>query len=379
MKIKKHLSLLSGALLTFAVMSLASGTAFAAGQNCTWTGLGADANFSTTGNWSGCGGTAPGNGDNLIFPGSAARQTNNNDLSGRTFANILFNGTVASGYNISGNAFTLTGGITDNSSGNAGNTIDTSITMTGDQTITGTHSSTGGVNLIIGNTLSARTLTLSSGTLTITGSPSVDIDSALAGSGNIVLTNAAVGFTRAASGFTGSTTITGTSFVTIFEDTLTALGSGHITVGSGSTLSLVSNQNAVTMPNAFTLSGTGFGTGTLGAISAGLGSCPGGTCSSSAQLTLSGSVALAANSSVSASGSRIVLSGAYTPNGFTLTAINNTTLVLPTAAATTTPKAPNTGLGAIQSNPLVTLAATTFGAVVLGAIAFRFRKSPAKR
>lgn len=380
MKIKKRVSLLSGAILSIATLGIASGTAFAAVQNCTWTGSGANDNFSTTANWSNCGGGVPANGDNLIFPGSASRQLNNNDLTSRTFGNILFNGTTSGGYSITGNAITLTGGITDNSTGTtSGNTLDLPITMVGDQTITGTHNTTGGPTLVIGNNLTAQALTLSSGTLTITGTPSVDIDSALGGPGNIIVDSASVGFTRAANGFTGATTLSGTAFVTVMDDALAALGTGHITIGSGSTLSLVSAQSAVTMPNAFTLSGSGIGSGNIGVISAALGTCPGGTCSASAQLTLSGSVALAANSSINANGSKIVVTGSYSPNGFTLTAINNTSLTLPSTAASTAPKAPNTGFGAIQNNPLITLGVTTLGAVVLFAIAFRFRKSPAKR
>jgi len=379
MKIKKHLTLLASAIASVAAFGLTSGTAFAAGQNCTWTGSGSDDNWSTTANWTSCGGTAPANGDNLIFPGAASRQTNTNDLSGRTFANISFTGTAVSGFILGGNAFTLTGGVTDNSTGaSATNRISTDITFSGDQSISGSHTTTSVPAFTLSTSLAPKTATISSGTLTITGLPSVTINDALSGSGNLVIDGPiSVGFTQAASGFTGSTTIKNGALASNANDaSFTALGTGAITVGAGSTLSLISSQTSVSLPNAFTLSGSGVGN--VGALSFGLGTCPGGVCSSTAEAKLAGSLTLAGNTSVSAAGSRFVVAGAYAPNGFTLTALANTTLVLP-SSATAAPKAPNTGFAAIQSNPLVTLAVTAASAIALAAVGLRFRKASARR
>src|SRR5688572_30082735 len=65
---------LLGALLA------APGAAEAA--TCTWTGLAADNNFSSAGNWDGCGGAhpTPQAGDILVFPAGTARPTPVNDL-----------------------------------------------------------------------------------------------------------------------------------------------------------------------------------------------------------------------------------------------------------------------------------------------------------
>jgi hypothetical protein len=376
MKIRKNLMLLASAVASVAAFGLTSGTAFAAGQNCTWTGSGSDDNWSTTANWSGCGGAAPANGDNLVFPGTASRKLNVNNLSGRTFANITFSGTT-SGFNLSGNAFTLTGGITDNGTAtNSGNSIYNDITFSGDQSIGGTHSTSGGVTLVLGDNSAPGTTTLSSGTLTVTGSPSVTFNSALSGSGNLIFeSTGGGGLTHAASGFSGNTTLRNNTFVSTTDDSVSALGTGHITVESGSTLSMISNQSSVTLPNAFTLAGNGIGN--VGALSVALGSCPGGTCSSSAEVKLAGSLTLTGNTSVSAAGSRFVVAGTYTPNGFTLTALTNSTLVLP--STTPAPKAPNTGFAAVQSNPLVTLAVTAGSALALVLVALRFRKTAARR
>ena len=54
----------------------------------TWTGGGADNNWTTLANW---GGTAPVAGDDLVFPGGAARLSNTNNFgAGTAFNSIRF-------------------------------------------------------------------------------------------------------------------------------------------------------------------------------------------------------------------------------------------------------------------------------------------------
>lgn len=68
----------------------------------TWTGAGANNNWSTPANW---GGTAPVAGDDLVFPAGAARKLNTNDFAIATSFNTL---TVAdAGYALSGASFSL--------------------------------------------------------------------------------------------------------------------------------------------------------------------------------------------------------------------------------------------------------------------------------
>lgn len=73
------------------------------GNDRTWTGEGANNLWSTPANWQG--GTVPQPGDRVYFPAGAARLQNVNDLpAGRFFSGM---GIFAPGYDISGNAITL--------------------------------------------------------------------------------------------------------------------------------------------------------------------------------------------------------------------------------------------------------------------------------
>lgn len=51
---------------------------YAAGQTCTWTGAGANKNFSTADNWSNCGGAAPTAGDTIRFDRQEAFESDEN-------------------------------------------------------------------------------------------------------------------------------------------------------------------------------------------------------------------------------------------------------------------------------------------------------------
>jgi fibronectin-binding autotransporter adhesin len=88
----------------------------AAAATRTWTGgSGSSNNGSDAANG---GGTTPVAGDDLVFPGGAARLSNTNDLAaGTSFNSITFNG-ASGGYSLGGNAITLVAGITtSNTSG----------------------------------------------------------------------------------------------------------------------------------------------------------------------------------------------------------------------------------------------------------------------
>ncbi len=81
-----------------------------------WTGLGPDNNWSDPANWQG--GVAPNPGDALVFPSGASQLANNNDFpNGTSFASLTFTG---AGYDISGDAITLTSGMTTNISPSGG-------------------------------------------------------------------------------------------------------------------------------------------------------------------------------------------------------------------------------------------------------------------
>src|SRR5215471_18708455 len=73
-----------------------------------WTGAGPNGFWSTTSNWNPAG--VPQDGDDLGFVAGMARQTNTNDLSGRTFHSFIFNGSGSS-YTLFGNPVTLSTGV----------------------------------------------------------------------------------------------------------------------------------------------------------------------------------------------------------------------------------------------------------------------------
>jgi autotransporter-associated beta strand protein len=75
-----------------------------------WTGLGADANWTTAANWAGNVAPNPSDGaDNLVFPAAALQLNNTNDFAaGTTFRSITFNG---AGYTIAGNQVRLLAGV----------------------------------------------------------------------------------------------------------------------------------------------------------------------------------------------------------------------------------------------------------------------------
>jgi hypothetical protein len=143
--------------------------AFAAGPfTCTWTGNGGNANFSTAGNWTGCNGTSPqpADGDQLIFPGGLTNETANNNLSGASFAEIVFNGgSGTSGYIITGNAITI-GNILDSSNNANGNELALDMTVSGPSR---EFTSSATSDLVIGdlNNIGSNTVNFSGDTLNL--------------------------------------------------------------------------------------------------------------------------------------------------------------------------------------------------------------------
>ena len=99
-------------------------SAAAYGNTLIWSGVGTNANWNSVTNW---GGATPGNGDTLIFPGGAANLLNTNNIAGLTLNQIRFVG-AGGGYDLRGNAFTLTNSIMATNTAGA-NTIENNITL----------------------------------------------------------------------------------------------------------------------------------------------------------------------------------------------------------------------------------------------------------
>jgi autotransporter-associated beta strand protein len=107
------------ALTAVALLGISNYFASAASTD-TW--VGGSANFSTTANWSYSAGSGPlASGDSLIF-GSTGSTSPNNDITSLSVSNLTFN-SGASAFTFSGNAFTLTGNLTNNAAGETLNGI----------------------------------------------------------------------------------------------------------------------------------------------------------------------------------------------------------------------------------------------------------------
>ncbi len=199
--------------------------------NFQWTGNGANANWTTAGNWSG--GVAPtGDGnETLVFPSGASKLTNIDDLpvGANAFAGIS---TSASGYSItvnnplalgaSGLALTAAGTETWNAASGAGIFLFSSESFT-----TGS-----------GTTLTINAnVTEMNGRLTIAGSGNTTLGGSLAGSSGLTATETGTLTLNGASTYTGPTLI---SAGTVNAYTNTPLGaSSDVTVATGATLNAV--------------------------------------------------------------------------------------------------------------------------------------------
>ena len=193
-----------------------------------WTGGGANANWSTPGNWSG--GKAPtGDGnETLTFPSGAGKLTNIDDLpvGANAFAGITMSG---SGYNI-----TVNNPLALGASG---------LSMTAAGTETWNAASGGGIFLVSAEsftTASGATLTINAnitemnGRLTIAGSGNTTLGGSLAGSSGLTTTEIGTLTINSASSYTGTTLI---SAGTVNAYTNTPLGANSdITVATGATL-----------------------------------------------------------------------------------------------------------------------------------------------
>ncbi len=178
-----------------ALALLAAGNANAATTVITWQGTTATTgtNWNTAGNW--FGGSKPVTGNAIAFgANSASSATLNDDLTTAAFniAGITFNSNAVA-YTLAGNAFTLGGDITNNSTNLE--TINNAITLNGNRTIT----------------------TATSGGVTIGG----------AISGNYGITKSGSG-----AGVTGVLTLTGNNTYT----GATTINSGTLSIGGAGTL-----------------------------------------------------------------------------------------------------------------------------------------------
>ncbi len=136
----------------------------------TWTGGGANGNWTTAQNW---GGTAPVANDSLVFPTGAAQLSNTNDYTaGTAFGTISITG---AGYTLAGTSLTTTGATDSAASGTTtvslvmGGTGSLTKSGAGTLTLPGANTYSGGTALSAGTLSIGNNTALGTGTLTITG------------------------------------------------------------------------------------------------------------------------------------------------------------------------------------------------------------------
>lgn len=214
-------------ILTIIVMTIGP----ASGATDTWalSPSGGKNNFNRAPDWSSA--VAPSSGDLLAFAGSSVTNLNN-DFIGYSFSGFQFLANAAP-FAISGNAVTLTGGITNNAA--TAEMINLAIT------------NNPGSVLIVSNSSVSGNVTMA-GVLVGTGAWAV------AGAGTVIFSSS--------NSYTGGTTVVGG---TLMAGTNYAFGSGSLSISSGAILSLggfTASNSAVSLSN-----GSIIGSGTLSAAS----------------------------------------------------------------------------------------------------------------
>ena len=263
----------------------------------TWSGGGTDALWTDGANW--VGGVAPVAGEALLFPSSASQKTNtDNFAAGTTFYSIEIDG---SGYDLQGtNAIDLSSGISNSI---FANTIEIPLTLTANQTF---NVSPGG-----GLTLSGAI-----------GDGGNNYGFTKTGTGNLTLSGANT--------YGGLTTV---SVGAVVADSNTALGStvGGTNVASGASVEF---EGGISSAESITITGTGVGT--IGAIdgASGVNTLTGTVTivnaafigvASGSSLTAAGVIAGTGGDSITKSGTgTLILTGTNTFDGKLMASIGTT-------------------------------------------------------
>ncbi len=274
-----------------------------------WDGGGTDNNFGTATNWAND--VAPANGDDLVFVASTNRfAPNNNSLT--SINSITFYG---GGYNITGNAFTLSGGSIAAYNSAGVNRIGTSTMTLGANTTIN--------SVFMGTTLQVDcAITLNSKTLTFDAEGSISQGGVISGTSTIHKNG---GGTLTMS---GGNTYTG----------VTNVNSGVLAIGNNAGLgSSTAGNNTVVMAGAqvqmgnntstepFTISGHGIYEGheTLTTSTALAFRSSGALLGTAATANFNGAITLAADATIAASGGATNFGSTIALGAFTLTANGN--------------------------------------------------------
>ena len=310
-------------------------TSLGTSPTLTWDGGGATNNWSEAANWNP--NIVPVDGLDLIFSGGAPADSlsNNNDISGVAARSLAF---TAGGFTISGNAISLSNGITNTAS--SGN-IDLNNNFTLPQAQTFQNNIT--VTRIDGQ------VNLNGFALTVDGSSNLNLAGPVVGGGGIVKNGTGVLFLQQSNSYTGTTQINNGIIQVENTNGLGASGAANNTVvASGATLR--PSQNVQSIPEAITLNGTGVGGfGVL--LASGCNSC-----------SISGAITLASTSTVGVNPSNTVtLNGTISGGTNGLTKVGAGTLILSVANGYTGTTTVNAGTLLVNGNNIVSPVSLTGG------------------
>jgi hypothetical protein len=400
MKLKKLSALCSAAILSISSLLLIAlpGVTHALGTTFTWCNI-AGGDFNTDTNWSIDGNCSDassntqvpaGTGDLLVFDDTnlTGDVTINDDISGLSLAGLTFSGTNNSfdNYTISGDAMTLTGGIS--TAADVFPTIDNDLTLANSQSFTGD----GAINF--GDQTATPVLNIGAFTLTVgSGSDSANFynnNGSISGTGSLVIDDGSQAtLSSASSAWTaGTVTVDTDGLLQLNPNSLGSVSSVNLT-GTGSLC--LSGFSGAAFPQDLTLGGS---EALSSAASCGRGGGP-PTYTPAASVDLTGSVTLTADTTVDTEGTITVsgpLSGAFTlgldsgsiGTGILDIASSNNTSDSPntplktsstTTSSGTTPKTPDTGLARIAGNPLAVLLVTMSAATILVFTSYRLKTS----
>src|ERR1051325_632558 len=210
----------------------------------TWSGAGPNNFWTNAANW---GGTAPVAGDDLIFPGGAARLTSTNNFpSNTTFHAFTFSG---NSYLLNGNTVALDAGLFGTfASGSS--SLNLTVRLNADQSFTNA------VNTTISLNFATNFVDLNGHTLTCDGGGSLSLG-LLTGSGNLIQAGSGTTTLNKSNAYTGTTTVNAGTLQIQHSLSLGA-SNNSVTVGAGGTLALrdpVGNQPLI-VPQSLALSGT---------------------------------------------------------------------------------------------------------------------------
>ena len=206
-----------------------------------WNGTGTTNNWSTANNWQ----KVPSAGSNITFAGTTRLTPNNDSLS--SVGSITFSSN-AGAFTLSGNALTINGGITNNSTNTQ--TVGINLTLGAAQQF----------NAASGNITVSGTVNNGGNTLTVTGSSNLTLGSTVSGGGGLIKSGAGTLTASGNNNYAGGTTV---NAGTLVVGHVNALGTGGLAINSTATTQLQAGLSGPVQLPTLSIAGGSSPTATL--------------------------------------------------------------------------------------------------------------------